>query len=49
VATIASKKRETPLEVQAPGGSQTIEWEKPEGNVWLTGPAELICRGEIFV
>jgi diaminopimelate epimerase len=49
VATIASGRRETPVEVRAPGGAQTIEWEKPEGNVWLTGPAQLICRGEIFV
>jgi diaminopimelate epimerase len=49
VATMASDKRETPIEVRAPGGAQTVEWEKPEGNVWLTGPAQLICRGEIFV
>jgi len=49
VASVASGKTNSPVEVQSPGGNQIVEWASPEGNVWLTGPAELICRGEIFV
>jgi diaminopimelate epimerase len=49
VAAIASGKSVSPVEVRAPGGSQTVEWQSLEDNVLLTGPAELICRGEFFV
>jgi diaminopimelate epimerase len=45
VAAIASGQAESPLEVHAPGGAQTVRWE---GEVFLTGPAELICRGKYF-
>jgi len=48
VATIASRNISSPLEVKAPGGAQRVEWNKPDGDVTLTGPAELICRGEFF-
>jgi diaminopimelate epimerase len=48
VATIASKNIGSPLEVRAPGGAQRVEWSKPDGAVSLTGPAELICRGQFF-
>lgn len=46
VAAIASKRASSPLAVIAPGGTQTVRWE---GNVYLRGPATLICRGEFFV
>ena len=45
VASIAAKKAESPVEVIAPGGTQTVRWE---GNVFLRGPAQLIGRGEFF-
>jgi diaminopimelate epimerase len=46
VATISSGKGESPMRVQAPGGSQIVRWER---EVFLRGPAKLICRGEFFV
>ncbi|HEX9112476.1 MAG TPA: diaminopimelate epimerase [Terriglobales bacterium] len=46
VAAIASGRVSSPVTVIAPGGSQTVRWDK---NVYLTGPATLICRGEFMV
>ncbi len=45
VATIHTKKADSPLRVIAPGGTQTVRWE---GNVFLTGPARILCRGEFY-
>jgi diaminopimelate epimerase len=46
VAAIATKRAESPLRVHAPGGTQTVRWQ---GEVFLRGPAQLICRGEFFL
>jgi diaminopimelate epimerase len=46
VAAIASGRVSSPVTVIAPGGAQTVRWDK---NVYLTGPATLICRGEFLV
>ncbi len=46
VAAIASGRATSPVTVIAPGGSQTVRWEN---QVYLRGPATLICRGEFFV
>jgi diaminopimelate epimerase len=46
VAAIASGRVASPVTVIAPGGAQTVRWEK---QVYLRGPATLICRGEFFV
>ena len=46
VAAIASGRAESPLQVMTPGGVQSVRWE---GEVFLRGPAELLCRGEFFV
>jgi diaminopimelate epimerase len=46
VAAIASGRVASPVTVIAPGGSQTVRWEN---QVYLQGPATLICRGEFFV
>jgi diaminopimelate epimerase len=46
VAAIATKKAESPVRVHAPGGTQTVRWQ---GEVFLRGPAQLICRGEFFL
>jgi len=32
--------------VIAPGGAQTVRWE---GQVYLRGPATLVCRGEFLL
>ncbi len=45
VASIHSGKVQSPVRVEALGGSQTVEWSK---EVFLTGPATLLCRGEFF-
>ena len=46
VATIATQRAASPLLVRAPGGTQTVRWE---GEVFLRGPARLVCRGVFFV
>jgi diaminopimelate epimerase len=46
VAAIATKHAHSPVRVHAPGGVQTVRWD---GEVFLRGPAELVCRGEFFV
>jgi diaminopimelate epimerase len=45
VATIHRGLARSPVKVRAPGGVQTVEWQ---GEVHLTGPATLLCRGEFF-
>jgi diaminopimelate epimerase len=42
---MVSGKATSPVRVLAPGGTQTVRWE---GEVFLTGPAQLLCRGEFF-
>jgi diaminopimelate epimerase len=46
VAAIASGRAASPVEVRAPGGAQTVRWED---EVFLRGPAQLICTGEFFL
>jgi diaminopimelate epimerase len=45
VAAIASGRVASPVTVIAPGGAQTVRWEN---QVYLRGPATLVCRGEFF-
>ncbi|HEX4425472.1 MAG TPA: diaminopimelate epimerase [Terriglobales bacterium] len=45
VAAISSGRVESPVQVHAPGGMQAVRWEQ---EVFLRGPAQLICRGEFF-
>jgi diaminopimelate epimerase len=46
VASIQAGKAVSPVRVLAPGGAQTVEWS---GEVFLYGPATLLCRGEFFI
>ncbi len=46
VASIHTGKVKSPVRVDAPGGVQTVEWDK---EVFLSGPATLLCRGEFFI
>ncbi len=46
VAAIASGRVRSPVKVVAPGGAQTMRWEN---QVYLRGPATIICRGEFFI
>jgi diaminopimelate epimerase len=45
VAAISAKRARSPVRVHAPGGVQTVRWEK---QVFLRGATQLICRGEFF-
>jgi diaminopimelate epimerase len=45
-AAMATGHAESPVRVHAPGGVQTVR--KQGENIFLRGPAQLICRGEIF-
>lgn len=47
-ATILLRGAGRELTVVAPGGAQTVEWAGPEEEILLTGPAELIARGEAY-
>lgn len=46
VASIATKRAQSPVLVRAPGGQQTVRWD---GEVYLQGPAQILCRGEFFL
>ncbi len=43
VASIHAAKTKSPVRVHAPGGAQMVRWD---GQIFLRGPAQLICRGE---
>lgn len=47
-AAIALNGCTSPLTVIAPGGAQTVEWNGPGTELYLTGPASLIARGEVW-
>ncbi len=47
-AAIAFSGCHSPLTVVAPGGAQTIAWSGPGTELFLTGPASLIARGEAW-
>jgi diaminopimelate epimerase len=47
VAAIHARRAASPLQVKAPGGTQSVRWQGE--SVFLTGPAQLVCRGEYFV
>ncbi|HEY1985587.1 MAG TPA: diaminopimelate epimerase [Terracidiphilus sp.] len=38
----------SPLRVLAPGGAQIVDWKGPGAELFLTGPAALIARGEAW-
>lgn len=47
-AALALNNCVSPLTVVAPGGAQTVEWNGPGTELFLTGPASLIARGEAW-
>jgi diaminopimelate epimerase len=46
VASIFTRRAQSPVMVHAPGGRQTVRWN---GQVYLRGPAQLVGKGEFFV
>jgi diaminopimelate epimerase len=47
-AAIALRGAARLLRVISPGGAQTVEWQAPDSEILLTGPAQLICFGETW-
>ena len=47
-AMIAVYGAVSPLEVEAPGGIQTVAWAGPGERLYLTGPATFVARGEAW-
>jgi diaminopimelate epimerase len=45
-AAIASGRCSSPVHVHAPGGTQTVHWDK---EIVLRGSAQIVCRGEFFL
>ena len=46
VASIATGRAKSPVRIHAPGGTQEVRFER---EVFLRGPATLVCKGEFFV
>jgi diaminopimelate epimerase len=47
-AVLALRRCLSPLRVFAPGGEQTVAWNGPNTELFLTGPAAIIARGEAW-
>jgi len=47
VAAMATGRADSPVKVHAPGGTQTVR--KEGNNIFLRGPARLLCQGEFFL
>ena len=47
VAAIHAGRAHSPVTVSTEGGDMEVRWE-PEADVYLTGPAEILCRGEFY-
>jgi diaminopimelate epimerase len=45
VAAIFTHQAESPVRVHAPGGAQTVRWQR---EVFLRGPAQIVCQGEFL-
>lgn len=45
-ASMYSGRTQSPVQVHAPGGTQTVEWA---GELMLHGPATILCRGDFFI
>jgi len=46
VAAMTRGRSKSPVRVETPGGTQVVRWD---GQVFLRGSAQLVCRGEFFV
>jgi diaminopimelate epimerase len=47
-AALALRRCVSPLTIVAPGGAQAVAWDGPGEELFLTGPATLIARGEAW-
>lgn len=49
VACILNEKTDDTVEVDLPGGSLSIRWDREENLVYMTGPAVEVFHGEIYL
>ena len=49
VAAIVANKAFSPVTVASEGGRQNVCWAGRDQDLFLTGPAQLVCRGEFFI
>jgi diaminopimelate epimerase len=47
VATVSTGRADWPVQVHAPGGTQTVR--QGGDHIFLRGPAQLLCRGDFFL
>jgi len=47
LAAMSARRVDSTVKVQAPGGTQTVR--RQGENIFLRGPARLVCRGEFFL
>jgi diaminopimelate epimerase len=48
VAAVRRGLAESPVRVALDGGSVKIEWAGEDESVYMTGPAEYVCEGELL-
>lgn len=47
VASVLNGFIDRNAKIDMPGGKVEVEWNKETNHVWLTGPAELVCEGQV--
>lgn len=47
-ASMVLREADRQLIASAEGGAQKVEWPSNQEEMYLTGPAEIVCRGEAF-
>ena len=49
VAAVRRGLAQSPVRVVLDGGSVEIEWDGDGGSVYMTGPAEYVCEGDLLL
>ncbi len=49
VASVLNGFTERKVTVQMPGGKLDVEWNQKDNHIYLRGPAELVCKGEVYL
>ena len=49
VASVLNGFTERKVNIAMPGGKVDVEWSQKDNRIYLKGPAELVCKGEIYI
>lgn len=49
VAAVLTGRSERRCTVSLPGGDLVIHWDESDNKIYMTGPAEVVFRGEIVL